>query len=135
MPVTPSGNYALVDSVLARLPGFEQIDQSKIGVKSFPGNQKPTASGVSVSGTAEVGQTITAAYTFSDADGDREGATIANYYISESRDDLFYLNWKKVSDNMTCIGIHRDPHLRGQVDPLQADARGQPRRTGRACLV
>lgn len=96
-----SGNYALIDSVLARLPGFEQIDQSKIGVKSFPGNQKPAASGVSVSGTAEVGQTITAAYTFSDADGDLEGATIANYYISESRDDLFYLNWKKVSDNMT----------------------------------
>ena len=108
-----SGNYALVDSVLAQLPGFEQIDQNKIGVKSFPGNQKPTASGVSVSGTAEVGQTITAAYTFSDADGDSEGATIANYYISESPDDLFYLNWKKVSDNMTCTEFTVTPICEG----------------------
>ena len=127
-----SGNYALVDSVLARLPGFEQIDQSKIGVKSFPGNQKPTASGVSVSGTAEVGQTITAAYTFSDADGDSEGATVANYYISESRDDLFYLNWKKVSDNMTCTEFTVTPICEGRwirckLTPVDSrGAQGEP---------
>lgn len=95
------GNYALKDSVLAQLPGFTQIDQSTIGPQSFPGNRKPTVSAVSVSGTAEVGKTITAAYAFADADGDAEGATVANYYISENRDDTFYLNWKKVSDNMT----------------------------------
>ena len=96
-----NGNYALIDSVLAQLPGFEQIDQSRIGLGSEPVNQKPTVSGVSISGTAAVGETLNAVYTFSDADGDSEGATVANYYISESRDDLFYLNWKKVSDNMT----------------------------------
>ena len=96
-----SGNYALNASVLAQLPGFEQIDQSKIGVKSFPGNQKPAASGVSVSGTAEIGQTLNAVYTFSDADGDSEGATVVNFYISENQNESFYLNWKKVSDNMT----------------------------------
>ena len=127
-----SGNYALVDSVLAQLPGFEQIDQSRIGVKSFPGNQKPTASGVSVSGTAEVGQTITAAYTFSDADGDSEGATIANYYISESPDDLFYLNWKKVSDNMTCTEFTVTPICEGRwirckLTPVDSrGAQGEP---------
>lgn len=109
-----NGNYALADSVLSQIPSFEQIDQSSIGLKDFPGNQKPTASGVSVSGTAEVGKTITAAYTFSDADGDAEGATVANYYISETRDEPFYLNWKKVSDNMTSTEFTVTPICEGK---------------------
>lgn len=127
-----NGNYALIDSVLAQLPGFEQIDQSKIGVKSFPGNQKPAASGVSVSGTAAVGKTLNAVYTFSDADGDSEGATVANYYISESRDDLFYLNWKKVSDNMsstefTVTPICEGKWIRCKVTPVDSrGAQGEP---------
>ena len=127
-----SGNYALNASVLAQLPGFEQIDQSKIGVKSFPGNQKPTASGVSVSGTAEVGQAITAAYTFSDADGDREGATVVNFYISENQNESFYLNWKKVSDNMTRTEFTVTPICEGKwirckLTPMDSrGAQGEP---------
>ena len=127
-----SGNYALVDSVLARLPGFEQIDQSRIGVKSFPGNQKPAASGVSISGTAEVGQTITVAYTFSDADGDSEGATVVNFYISENQNESFYLNWKKVSDNMTCTEFTVTPICEGRwirckLTPVDSrGAQGEP---------
>ncbi len=122
-----NGNYALADSVLAQLPGFEQIDQSKIGVKSFPGNQKPAASGVSVSGTAEIGQTLNAVYTFSDADGDSEGATVVNFYISENQNESFYLNWKKVSDNMTRTEFTVTPICEGKwirckVTPV--DSRG-----------
>ena len=101
-------------------------------MKSFPGNQKPAASGVSVSGTAEIGQTLNAVYTFSDADGDSEGATVVNYYISESRDDLFYLNWKKVSDNMTCTEFTVTPICEGKwirckVTPVDSrGAQGEP---------
>lgn len=127
-----NGNYALIDSVLAQLPGFEQIDQSRIGLGSEPVNQKPTVSGVSISGTAAVGKTLNAVYTFSDADGDSEGATVANYYISESRDDLFYLNWKKVSDNMsstefTVTPICEGKWIRCKVTPVDSrGAQGEP---------
>ena len=127
-----NGNYALIDSVLAQLPGFEQIDQSKIGVKSFPGNQKPAASGVSVSGTAEIGQTLNAVYTFSDADGDSEGATVVNFYISENQNELFYLNWKKVSDNMTRTEFTVTPICEGKwirckLTPVDSrGAQGEP---------
>ena len=38
-----------------------------IGLGSEPVNQKPTVSGVSISGTAAVGKTLNAVYTFSDA--------------------------------------------------------------------
>lgn len=116
-------------------PGFEQIDQSKIGVKSFPGNQKPTASGVSVSGTAAVGKTLNAVYTFSDADGDSEGATVVNFYISENQNESFYLNWKKVSDNMSSTEFTVTPICEGKWIRCKVTPGGQPRRTGRACLV
>ena len=127
-----NGNYALIDSVLAQLPSFEQIDQSKIGVKSFPGNQKPAASGVSVSGTAEIGQTLNAVYTFSDTDGDSEGATVVNFYISENQNESFYLNWKKVSDNMsstefTVTPICEGKWIRCKVTPVDSrGAQGEP---------
>ena len=40
-----------------------------------PANSAPTASSVLVTGTLEVGQTLTGSYTFDDADGDLEGTS------------------------------------------------------------
>ena len=41
----------------------------------LPANTAPTATGVSISGTTEVGQTLTGNYTYNDADGDAEGTS------------------------------------------------------------
>ncbi len=43
-------------------------------------NQGPTASAVTISGTAQVGQTLTCTYTYSDPDGDPEGATVIQWF-------------------------------------------------------
>ena len=40
-----------------------------------PANTAPTATNVNVSGTTEVGQTLTGSYTYNDADGDNEGTS------------------------------------------------------------
>ena len=51
-------------------PGSFYVDNvTEAAVPNIP----PTATGVSISGTAEVGQELTGNYTYSDADGDLEG--------------------------------------------------------------
>ncbi len=52
------------------------------GVPSDP-NQAPTVSGVTVSGTAQVGQTLAGGYTYVDADHDAEGATTFQWYAAD----------------------------------------------------
>lgn len=43
-------------------------------------NKPPSASGVSLSGTAEVGQTMSAKYVYKDTDGDPEGVSLYQWY-------------------------------------------------------
>jgi hypothetical protein len=43
-------------------------------------NPPPTATGLSIAGTARVGNTLTANYTYSDNEGDIEGASVINWY-------------------------------------------------------
>ena len=47
------------------------------------GNVPPTATGVSVSGTPQVGSQLTGAYTYSDAEGDVESGTTFQWYRSD----------------------------------------------------
>lgn len=47
-------------------------------------NTEPVAANVSVNGIANVGQTITGNYSFSDPDGDSEGSTTYQWYIAGS---------------------------------------------------
>lgn len=54
-----------------------------------PYNSAPAAEDVTVSGTANVGQTLTAGYTFQDADGDSEGASTYRWYAAGSAEAQF----------------------------------------------
>ena len=45
-----------------------------------PANTAPTATNVTVSGTTEVGQTLTGSYNYNDADGDNEGASTFRWF-------------------------------------------------------
>ncbi|MEN6324757.1 MAG: S-layer homology domain-containing protein, partial [Syntrophomonas sp.] len=47
-------------------------------------NSAPVANDVSISGTVQVGQTLTGQYTYSDADGDPEGASICKWYRADT---------------------------------------------------
>ena len=56
-------------------------DFSQIGNFTITGsNTAPTASNVSISGTAQVGQTLTGSYDYSDANGDLQGTSTFKWY-------------------------------------------------------
>ena len=101
-----NGDYRLIDEVL-KDTAFENIDQSGMGLQFFtydgksclPGGYAPEVSNVRLSQTPKAGEEIAAVYDFTDADGDGDLATYANFYISETAEEDFYLNLKKVSDN------------------------------------
>lgn len=104
-----NGNYTLKQSVLESANGYANIDQSKIGLETFlydgkkliPGGNRPSVSNVTISGTLEYGKTVKADYKFSDTAGLKDGATYAEFYLSDSDSETFYLNLTKVSDNTT----------------------------------
>ncbi|MDY6314579.1 MAG: right-handed parallel beta-helix repeat-containing protein, partial [Clostridia bacterium] len=103
------GNYNLTPETLAKAPGFENIDQSDMGIKTFeydgktltPGGGKPTVSGVEIEGLAKVGKTINAKYTYSDSEGHENGSSYANFYLLDDENETYYINYKKVSDNIS----------------------------------
>jgi hypothetical protein len=50
------------------------------------GNAAPVASDVQIDGTLELGNTLTASYTYMDAENDAEGATAFQWYMANSAD-------------------------------------------------
>ncbi|TYP74153.1 S-layer homology domain-containing protein [Paenibacillus methanolicus] len=58
-----------------RKPGFSKL-LNVIG----EGGGAPTATGVSITGVLQVGETLTATYAFHDADNDNEGASVKQWY-------------------------------------------------------
>ncbi len=128
------GNYSLNAETLAKVEGFENIDQSKIGIKTFeydgntliPGGAKPVASDVKIEGLAKVGKTISANYSYSSADGANNGTSYANFYLLEDENESFYLNYKKLSDNSGLNSYKISPECEGKwikckVTPVNED--------------
>ncbi|MTV51036.1 hypothetical protein GJ688_19245, partial [Heliobacillus mobilis] len=54
----------------------------------IPINTAPTATGVSITGTAQVGQTLTGNYTYSDAENDPEGSSVYRWYRSDDSNGI-----------------------------------------------
>lgn len=60
------------------------VDHIQIVVTYGNGNSPPVASSVTISGTPEVGQTLTGSYVYGDSEGDPEGTSLFQWYRSES---------------------------------------------------
>ncbi|MFC5404813.1 cohesin domain-containing protein [Cohnella soli] len=58
------------------------LNQGKVTV-TLPVNTAPTASDVSITGTAKAGYELTGNYTYTDADDDEEGATTFQWYAAD----------------------------------------------------
>lgn len=94
-----NGDYRLIDEVL-KDTAFKNIDQSGMGLQFFtydgksclPGGYAPEISNVRLSQEPKAGEEIAAVYDFTDQDGDGDLATYANFYISETAEEDFYLN-------------------------------------------
>ncbi|MBN2038193.1 MAG: hypothetical protein JW768_15740 [Chitinispirillaceae bacterium] len=60
------------------------VDHIQVVVTYGNGNSPPVASNVEISGAAEVGQTLSGSYMYSDAEGDPEGTSLFQWYRAES---------------------------------------------------
>ncbi|MCT4620813.1 MAG: cadherin-like beta sandwich domain-containing protein, partial [Marinisporobacter sp.] len=90
-----SKTYKLTSTDLGKYISFEVIPVASSGTS--PGSAvessatggviaaeaAPVASSVSISGTAQVGQTLTGSYTYSDVNGDTEGTSTFKWYRSD----------------------------------------------------
>ncbi len=89
-------DFTLTDAGLAKIkavaPEFEAINFNEIGFGNRAvGGHKPvvTVKPEIISGVAKAGYDISAAYTFTDADGDAEGNTKIYWYVSETEDGKY----------------------------------------------
>ncbi len=95
IPGATGTSYTLVAADEGRLVRFEVTPRAAQGpspgtpVRATVGpiaaaNTPPTAGNVAISGTAEVGFTLTGSYDYGDADGDNEGSSIYRWYRNNS---------------------------------------------------
>jgi hypothetical protein len=84
------------------------------------GNNLPVASNVTVSGTLREGQEITAAYTYTDADGDLEGATEINLTFADNASGLNELRISTIfkGQTYTLTSTHRNKYIKVKVTPI-----------------
>ena len=81
-------NYKVKIFLRDRLAGSGNVGTSlaeAITVNWMP-NEAPTASNATISGTAQVGKTVTASYTYSDAENDVEGTSEFQWYQASQAD-------------------------------------------------
>ena len=71
-----------LDATKTQMGATEMVDNGT-GTKVVISDTLPTASSVTLSGTVEVGQTLTGTYTYNDADGDAESGSSFVWYRSD----------------------------------------------------
>ncbi|PYI52029.1 S-layer homology domain-containing protein [Paenibacillus flagellatus] len=76
-------NSLVVDNGTPYMAFMDDSNGKKATVMYFANNAAPVAGGVSISGTAQVGRTLTGFYAYSDAEYDREGASAYRWYASD----------------------------------------------------
>lgn len=84
----------------------------------IPFNQAPVANGVSITGNATQGQALTGAYTYSDADGDSEGASEFRWLVAESAYGPFEQIAGASSATYTILPANVGKYLKFQVKPV-----------------
>ncbi len=90
-------------------------------VENIVGAEVPTASAVSISGTAMPDEVLTGAYTFADADGDAEGASLYQWYEATDAtgsDKLKILGEKSIT--ITISSNLLDKYVGFEVIPVSA---------------
>ena len=75
--------------VKAKIPEFQDIPFERMGLTSTVGGAEPTASNLSIRGSAIANATLTAEYQFADPDGDLQGNSKVTWYIGDSADGEF----------------------------------------------
>jgi hypothetical protein len=89
--------------------------------KSSDNNSQPAATNVNITGSAEVNDTLTATYTFADADGDLEQGSTFQWYVM---DDASGLNEAPISGATTLTYIiqeaQEDKYIRFGITPKAA---------------
>ena len=137
----PSGESMFVDygkdfqlteaglaAVREKIPDFENIDTSKIGlqpyldngVERYVGGRVPSASNATVSGTGETWDTVEAAYTFTDPDGDEEGVSEIVWYISSRENGTYTRLSGKQGKRLMIDPSYAEQYIRYEIKPYDS---------------
>jgi hypothetical protein len=81
-----AGKWLVVEITPASYSSVVGTPVTAVAIEAIPGSA-PVATEVKVSGTYAVGQTLTASYKYSDAEGDLEGASTFKWFLGCNGDD------------------------------------------------
>jgi len=83
----------------------------------------PTATNISIAGTAIDGQTLTGSYTFVDSEGDIQGSTTFVWLLSETTDPngAYSPISGETSNNYTIISTDANKYIKFQVNPVSTE--------------
>ncbi len=100
---------------------FEAIPFSEIGLKTNVGGSKPVAVAGDV-GEIEyrIGNTITASYSYSDADGDVEGNTKIYWYKSDTANGTYEQIYGVEGKDFTVTSDYNNSYIKYQIVPYDA---------------
>jgi hypothetical protein len=85
---------------------YDGLNGSWVDVYCMPTNYAPTASNVFISGIIEETKTLTANYTYSDIDGDAEGATTFEWFVADDAQGT----------NTTALGVNANTYTLQTAD-------------------
>lgn len=141
--IGPDGSAALA-KVRSTIPTFENIPTEQIGLRTVTrssvsvnpcspadacnpagihtsaasvGGYAPSVSGLSLIGSAAVGGTVKAAYTYVDPDGDREGYSHIRWYVSDSVDGVYTRIVDRLGKELPLSGEYSGKYIKYEITP------------------
>ncbi len=78
----------------------------------------PFADNVTVSGSFNIGETITADYDYHDDNADAEGTSLYKWYVSDTQNGIYTLLEGESSEILTFTEMHKDKYFKFSVTPV-----------------
>ncbi|WP_338647682.1 MBG domain-containing protein [Flavobacterium sp. KS-LB2] len=101
------------------------VNSIKVGPPVPTGNNAPTATSVSISGTHTIGQTLTGTYTYTDAENNTESGTTFKWYRSDNSSGLNKTAIASATSvTYTLVSADADKYISFEVTPGDGTAFG-----------
>ena len=112
-----------LNAIRAAAPEFQNIPFDKIGRTSTIGGHKPSVTIESeiVYGTPVPGNTITAAYDFSDDDNDAEGLSQIYWYVSDTEQGEYKIIENQEGKSLELTDAYADRYVKYMVIPFDCN--------------
>jgi len=125
--VTPASGYeftgwsgANATDVSTTTPYTITMNTDKVIIATFTaiGNQAPTVSNVIITGTAQVGETLTGSYSYNDAEGDLEGTSTFRWLSCSTSDGTYTPITGATTINYVLQATDENQYIKFEVTPI-----------------